>query len=507
MPNPFTISFDLNYKTYIDRASEKKSIKDSLDSNSSRAIIITGAKGSGKTILYNQIIGEYSLREDYLVINMPNELNILEELASSIYDSNRLSINYIYGYRGKMVKIIGKKILANIRDVLDYMFKDLSSQNIKLLIGINDVISTSNIKTFFRSYQLFTNKGYKINVLLKGEFELMHTFESNKDTSTLYKILKVNLGPLNISSIEDAYKKELDMDRIKAKQCANLTQGYPIAYQALGYFIYENDMVYNDKVLEQYKNFLEDEIYNKIWISLSEIEKKIILSFDSYEEVKVKDIISTSGLSNSYFSMYRDRLMKKGIIECSSYGKIRVVLPKFIEFARKDSYRFENELSALRNKKYVEDFDISKASIDNLDIIKDICDKTIMAIYPKYYPKGAVDFFINHHSIENIKKDILDGLVYIIKTDDEIIGTVTIVDNHINRLFVYPEFHKKGFGKALFVFGEIEIFKNFDKIILDASLPSKSMYLKNGYKDITYNKILTDNGDYLCYDMMEKKKD
>lgn len=150
--------------------------------------------------------------------------------------------------------------------------------------------------------------------------------------------------------------------------------------------------------------------------------------------------------------------------------------------------------------------DILLATLDDLNIVKQICDETIKAIYPKYYPKGAVDFFINHHSIENIKKDILDNFVYIIKDNGVVIGTITVKDNHINRLFVLPKYHKKGFGKALFVFGEELIFKKYENIVLDSSLPSKSLYLKLGYKEIEYNKIETNNGDYLCFDVMKKEK-
>ncbi|MCR5462240.1 MAG: GNAT family N-acetyltransferase [bacterium] len=150
--------------------------------------------------------------------------------------------------------------------------------------------------------------------------------------------------------------------------------------------------------------------------------------------------------------------------------------------------------------------EILKAKKTDLDIIKYICDTTINKIYPKYYPKGAVDFFINHHSLEHIKADIKNGFVHIIKDEDKIIGTVTVKNNNMNRLFVLPEYHKKGYGKALITFAEEMIFKKYDSIIIDASLPSKSLYLKIGFKEIEYDKILTDNGDYLCYGVMKKEK-
>ena len=149
---------------------------------------------------------------------------------------------------------------------------------------------------------------------------------------------------------------------------------------------------------------------------------------------------------------------------------------------------------------------IFKAKIEELDIIKSICDNTINAIYPAYYPKGAVKFFTDYHSKEKIKEDIIKGYVYVYKYNDEILGTISYFDNHIYRLFVEPKNQKKGIGKQLIIYAEAMIFKKFDSIILDASFPSKTMYLKNGYKEIEYNKVLTDNGDYLCYDVMKKEK-
>lgn len=39
--------------------------------------------------------------------------------------------------------------------------------------------------------------------------------------------------------------------------------------------------------------------------------------------------------------------------------------------------------------------DIRKATLSDLSIIKRISEVTISEIYPHYYPKGAVDFFLN----------------------------------------------------------------------------------------------------------------
>ncbi|MFT8352132.1 GNAT family N-acetyltransferase [Clostridium saccharoperbutylacetonicum] len=148
--------------------------------------------------------------------------------------------------------------------------------------------------------------------------------------------------------------------------------------------------------------------------------------------------------------------------------------------------------------------DIRKAIKIDLNNIKNIAHETIQTIYPHYYPNGAVDFFIQHHSAENISADIDSGKVSILEIDKKAVGTVTINDIEICRLFVLPHYQGKGYGKALIDFSENYISKNSKKVQLDASLPAKEIYLKRGYKEIESHSILTQNGDYLYYDVMEK---
>ena len=58
-----------------------------------------------------------------------------------------------------------------------------------------------------------------------------------------------------------------------------------------------------------------------------------------------------------------------------------------------------------------------KLFLSDLDRVKYISEVTISDIYPHYYPKGAVDFFLGHHNEDNILSDIenqkiLEEVVY-----------------------------------------------------------------------------------------------
>lgn len=147
---------------------------------------------------------------------------------------------------------------------------------------------------------------------------------------------------------------------------------------------------------------------------------------------------------------------------------------------------------------------IKKAEANDFDIVKNITAETIRTIYPRYYPCGAVDFFLNHHNDENIMHDIKSGFVYLLEENKSAVGTVTLKKNEICRLFVLPQYQKMGYGRTLLDFAEDKILKNHNEILIDASLPAKKIYLKRGYIETNYNTIITENSDFLCYDEMKK---
>lgn len=147
---------------------------------------------------------------------------------------------------------------------------------------------------------------------------------------------------------------------------------------------------------------------------------------------------------------------------------------------------------------------ILKAAEKDLDMVVKITHITISVIYSHYYAIGVVDFFLKHHSRQNILTDIQNGIVWLLEQDNSLVGTVTVKENAVNRLFVLPEYQSRGFGSQLMDFAEKKIAESFDRIHIDSSLAAKEMYLKRGYKEKQTCKMIADNGDILVYDEMEK---
>ncbi len=147
---------------------------------------------------------------------------------------------------------------------------------------------------------------------------------------------------------------------------------------------------------------------------------------------------------------------------------------------------------------------LTKAGTEHFDIVKNIVRTTIESIYPNYYPSGAVDFFLQHHSDNNIKEAIKRNSVFLLDENKIFVGTGSIYGNEINRLFVLPQYQRKGYGTIIMDELEKKIFEKYSEAILDASFPAYDMYINRGYLPVKYHKIETENGHFLCYHVMKK---
>ena len=85
------------------------------------------------------------------------------------------------------------------------------------------------------------------------------------------------------------------------------------------------------------------------------------------------------------------------------------------------------------------------ATQQDLEQITALVQETITTIYPKYYPKEVVDFFRELHCLKNIRTDVEDGRVGVLKIDNEIVGTGCFKENHITRVYVKPSAQKQGY--------------------------------------------------------------
>lgn len=140
-------------------------------------------------------------------------------------------------------------------------------------------------------------------------------------------------------------------------------------------------------------------------------------------------------------------------------------------------------------------------------VVLDICQKCIKESFGKFYPQGAVDYFLYHHGRERVEKTIRAGETFLLYDDNNIpCGTISLTKNEIHRFFVLPQFQGKGYGSYMMNHCESEVFKTYETVKLDSALSSFNLYIKRGYIMDEFIAYPQDNGDFLCYFSMTKTR-
>jgi hypothetical protein len=340
MSNPFILTFGKKPTQYISRPKAIQRILDSFTSTPSpeQIFMITGIRGSGKTVTMTAISKELQENDEFIVVDLNSDKDLLEGLASELYQNSKVKLlfakkEFSFSFKGISFSIEGNTPVLTVETLLKMMFEKIQKKNKKVLITIDEVLNNEHMKIFAKTFQSLVRQDFPIYLIMTGLYENISKLQDDKTLTFLYRAPKIYLESLNLSSIAFSYKKIFNISDEQANKMANLTNGYAYAYQLLGYLTYENKGIIDDYVMNDYDQYLQEFVYEKLWSELSFVEKNIIKNFPE-DEIATKDLITKSEIDNSYFSMYRERLIKKGLIFSPSYGKIKLSLPRFYNFIK-----------------------------------------------------------------------------------------------------------------------------------------------------------------------------
>ena len=149
--------------------------------------------------------------------------------------------------------------------------------------------------------------------------------------------------------------------------------------------------------------------------------------------------------------------------------------------------------------------DFQLANKNNLEQVYELVQETIQVVYPKYYLPEIVEMFSEYHCKEHVLQDILARNTYILFQGDTLVGTGTIQENHITRVYVLPRLQGKGYGTYIMKQLEERIRKNYDTIDIDASLPACRLYQRLGYATVDHGIWECKNGVIQVYEIMKKE--
>lgn len=343
MKNPFGLSFGILPENFIRREEIIATVMDGFvdEENDAKMYVLTGVRGSGKTVMLNYLKKQFEAMDDWLVLTINPEMDILESIASKLYEKGSLKRYFLktsfnFSFHGIGFSIEGNTPLKNIETLLEKMMEIIKDKKKKVLIAIDEISNSDNIKVFSHTFKNMVNNGLPIYLLATGLYENVYHMSNEKTLTFIYRAKKIHVDSLNLTSIAQSYKETLQLDDVFAKKCAALTEGYASAYQILGSILFKTKAKkIDDDLLSQFDSYLEEINYEKLWEDLSLMDKEFLYGFIAQKNNKAAVVIQNSKIAKTSYSRYRDRLMKKGIIRSDSYGYLSLTLPRLYEYIQR----------------------------------------------------------------------------------------------------------------------------------------------------------------------------
>ena len=89
MNNPFELTFGLKPSNYISRLKQSEEIISNFKSpTGNKSFLITGVRGTGKTVMLSHISKQFENEKNWIVIELIPNYDMLEQFASALYDTS-----------------------------------------------------------------------------------------------------------------------------------------------------------------------------------------------------------------------------------------------------------------------------------------------------------------------------------------------------------------------------------------------------------------------------------
>ena len=343
--NPFAINFGKVPVQYISRDIIIDEILQELLSEDAQnpCFMLTGTRGSGKTITMTSIEKKISEMDDWIIVRLNPDRDLLNGLVAKLYDSRDFLTKFIdtsvnLSKFGIGVNISKKAPVADIESALEIVLKELQKRNKKVLVTIDEVSNTPYMREFASSFQIMLRENLPIFLIMAGLYENIRELENEKNLTFLYRAPKIEMEPLNLTRIAERYRDILKVDNEKAMDMAIMTKGYPFAYQALGKYLWEDEHhEMNEQVLIKYDEALSHYVYKKLWSELSPKDRWYMSFIVKKESMETGELLKICGQKKNEFSQYRERLRDKGLINANARGIVSFKLPRFDVFVENNN--------------------------------------------------------------------------------------------------------------------------------------------------------------------------
>lgn len=337
MENPFTTAFGIEPVLNLSRIVQTGIIMEDFNRErpANQAYVITGVRGSGKTVALTSLAKYFSGKEEWIVLELNPSSNLLESLAAKLYSTAKIHSLFSLSEFNFSLLGIGASITTGIpvtdmETAIEEMLKKVKRIGRRVLITMDEVTNHPKMREFIHAFQIFIRHEHPLFLIMTGLYESVYRLQNDKALTFLYRAPKIELKFLSLAEVAHSYAEVFQLSEKEASEMAKMTRGYPYAFQILGYLRWESPDRTLEALIPDYDQYLENYVYEKIWSELPGKEKEIVIAIASHH-TRVVEIREDLKMQPNELSVYRKRLARRGIVDIGTYGYMFLTLPRFGE--------------------------------------------------------------------------------------------------------------------------------------------------------------------------------
>ncbi|WEV51849.1 hypothetical protein OZX69_03880 [Lactobacillus sp. ESL0731] len=319
--------------------------------------LVYGVRGAGKTVFLINVRNQLKKIDGWYFVQLSlSQGNLLNQLIRGLQKIGKIDWEQVLkGFSAQLnfagigftIRSEQNEQTLDYKGILEEMLLKLKKQKIFVLIGIDEIEISNDVRAFALLYQILIGEELNLALIMTGLPSRVSDLQKDKVLTFLYRSNRIYLEKLDretvINSYEEAFKagnKEIapmDIDRL-----AEAAGGYPYAFQTVGYYAWRlsesNQNIIDNKVIKQTikrtQNDLYHNSYEQLYTEISSTDRDFLNAMAEYSNnsVPINWIQKKLNKSKNYLSVYRARLKDDQLIDTAQRGFVTFTLPYFKEF-------------------------------------------------------------------------------------------------------------------------------------------------------------------------------
>ncbi|KLU11062.1 ATP-binding protein [Kocuria sp. SM24M-10] len=364
MPNPFKPTAGATPPLLVGRRPILEAFQESIDDGPGSPYLLqlmTGARGVGKTVMLNEL-GEVAQRNGWVVIHATAGPGMLERIArrarryrqelgapDRVAGTTSWKITTPVGELGREFYDADPELRVWVDDLAD-LLEALEEHGTGVCVTVDEIhsLDLDQMQVLAGDIQMLIREGRRIALIMAGLPRAVEELLAGdrRPTTFLRRAERPLLADVPVAEVADSFLEIIaaagrSISDELAMACAEATDGYPFMIQLVGYHVWRQagtgpitpDHVTTGVAAAQAR--LGALVHAPALADLSAVDRTfLVMMARDNGPSRLGEIAGRMGRESRYASVYRDRLLKAGMIRSAGYGLVDFEAPYLREYLR-----------------------------------------------------------------------------------------------------------------------------------------------------------------------------